>query len=50
METKNKLLSPDLRIFGFKYGEYLIKLDDVDFKRVVYINNCHKHRSVNELV
>ena len=36
-QEKLELLKNDLRIFGLKFNDYLIKIDDADYKRILLI-------------
>ncbi|CAD8083737.1 unnamed protein product [Paramecium sonneborni] len=49
-ESKQNALFQDLRIFGIKFKDLQLRIDDADHKKLLYINNLSKFSNVNFLI
>ncbi|CAD8176088.1 unnamed protein product [Paramecium octaurelia] len=49
-ESKQNALYQDLRIFGIKFKDLQLRIDDADHKKLLYINNLSKFSNVKYLV
>ncbi|CAD8133608.1 unnamed protein product [Paramecium pentaurelia] len=49
-ESKQNALYQDLRIFGIKFKDLQLRIDDADHKKLLYINNLSKFSNVKYFV
>ncbi|CAD8073289.1 unnamed protein product [Paramecium sonneborni] len=49
-ESKQNALYQDLRIFGIKFKDLQLRIDDADHKKLLYVNNLQKYSNVQYLL